>query len=186
MQDYRLGLVPHRSRDASVHAYRGLAPRLHPSVFLAPGARITGDVAIGANVGLWFNAVVRGDVHTITLGEGTNVQDGALLHCTYKTHPTHVGTWVSIGHLAVLHGCTVQDRALIGMQACVLDGAVIGEGAWVAAGAVVSPGTEIPPRTLARGIPARVVRDLTPEELESQLDTAKRYLLYAAGYDFRT
>lgn len=175
---------PHRSPLASVCAYQGRWPQLHESVFLADGARVIGDVSLGKDCSIWFNTVVRGDVHTIVVGEQTNIQDGAVIHCTFKKASTTIGRRVSIAHLAMIHGCTIEDECLIGMQAIVMDGAVIGRGSIVGAGAVVTQGTQIPPRSLVLGAPAKVVREVKPEELAAVLATCDRYMEYTKGYKF--
>lgn len=185
MKEFQLGSVPHRSRRASILSFQGIWPQLANSVFLADGARVIGDVVLGENCSVWFNAVVRGDVHSIRIGSETNVQDGAIIHCTYKRHKTEIGSRVSIAHLAMLHGCVVEDNCLIGMQSIVMDGAVIGEGSIVAAGAVVSPGTKVPPGSLVLGTPAKVMRPLRDDEREGMLATTQRYIEYCKGYDFR-
>lgn len=183
-KDYQLGKVPHRSPHASVQRYRGIAPQLHDSVFLADGARVVGDVILAQGVSIWFNTIVRGDVHFIHVGENTNIQDGAVIHCTYQKYPTIIGKNVSIAHLAVIHGCTIGDDCLIGMGAIVMDNAVIGAGSLVAAGALVTPGTQIPPNSLVVGSPAKVVRPVTDAEQQGFLATTKRYLMYVEGFDF--
>jgi carbonic anhydrase/acetyltransferase-like protein (isoleucine patch superfamily) len=175
---------PHRSRLASVCAYHGRWPQLHESVFLADGARIVGDVMLGKDCSVWFNTVVRGDVHSIVVGEQTNIQDGAVIHCTFQKASTTIGRRVSIAHLAMIHGCTIEDECLIGMQAIVMDGAVIGRGSIVGAGAVVTQGTKIPPGSLVLGAPAKVVREVKPEELAAVLATCDRYMEYTKGYHF--
>jgi carbonic anhydrase/acetyltransferase-like protein (isoleucine patch superfamily) len=145
---------------------------------------VIGDVTLGENVSVWFNAIVRGDVHSIKIGDNTNIQDGACIHCTFQKNPTVIGKNVSIAHLAVIHGCVIEDNCLIGMGALVMDKAVIGEGCLVGAGAVVTPGTVIPPRSLVVGSPAKVVRQVTEAEYESFNATTQRYLEYTKGYDF--
>lgn len=182
--DYYLGKKAHRSAQASVIAYGEKWPILAESVFLACGARVIGDVKLGENCSLWFNAIVRGDVGPIEIGEGTNIQDGALIHCTYQKHFTKIGSYVSIGHQATLHGCTIEDDVLVGMQAIVMDGARIGRGSIVAAGALVTPGTQVPARSLVVGSPARVVRELRDDELSANSATCRRYFEYAKGYNF--
>ncbi len=156
--------------------YRGVEPRIEPGVFVAPTAWLVGDVAVGADCSFWFNAAARGDVHSIRIGARTNVQDGAVLHVSHQTHDLEIGDEVVVGHAAVLHGCRIADGALIGIGARVLDGAVVEAGAQIGAGALVSPGTRIPAATLALGIPARPVRDLSPEESENILAIASRYV----------
>lgn len=173
-----------RSPLSSLTPFQGIVPVLHPSVFLACGARIVGDVTMAEGCSVWFNAVVRGDVHHIKIGKNTNIQDGAVIHCTYKKNPTHIGNNVSIGHLAIVHGCTVEDDCLIGMGAVVMDRALIGAGSLIGAGAVVTQGTQIPPRSLVMGSPAKVVRQVTDDEYKAFFATTQRYLEYADGYDY--
>jgi len=162
--------------DTTVIPFQDKRPVLHDSVFVAPGARIIGDVEIGADASIWYNVVIRGDVHWIRVGRETNVQDGSVLHVTEGQHPLLIGNEVTIGHMAMLHGCTVKDRALIGIGAIVLDGAVIGKEAFIAAGALVTPGVVIPPRTMCMGRPAKPVRELRPEELEGLKSSASHYV----------
>ncbi len=151
-------------------------PRLGERVFLAPGAVVTGDVTLGDDVSFWFHTVARGDVHWIRIGARTNVQDGSVLHVTHESHPLAIGEDVVIGHQAVLHGCTVEDRALIGIGARVLDGAVVETGAQVGAGAVVAPGHTVPAGHLALGVPAKVVRPLSDDESRTIREIAGRYV----------
>lgn len=155
--------------------YGGVGPRLGRRVFLAPSAVVTGDVELGDDVSFWFHTVARGDVNWIRIGARTNVQDGAVLHVSHRTHPLSIGEGVVIGHAAVLHGCTVEDGALIGIGARVLDGAVVETGAQVGAGALVTPGTRIPAGHLALGLPAKVARPLTAEEQRTIGEIAERY-----------
>lgn len=166
----------------AILAYDGKAPRLAASVFLADGSVVTGDVEIGEDSSLWFGTVVRGDVNHVRIGARTNLQDHAVVHVTAGTHPTVIGDDVTVGHRAVVHGCTVKDRCLIGIGAILMDAAVIGPDAMVGAGALVPPRMIVPPGKLALGSPARIVRDLTPRELASLADSAKRYVGYAAKY----
>ncbi len=166
----------------AIVAYDGKAPRLAPSVFLAEGSVVTGDVEMGEDSSLWFGTVVRGDVNRVRIGARTNLQDQVVVHVSAGTHPTTIGDDVSVGHRAVLHGCTVKDRSLVGIGAIVMDGAEIGPVAIVAAGSLVPPGMVVPPGKLVMGSPARVKRDLTPEELAANLSRAARYVGYAARY----
>jgi len=182
--DFLLGKVPHRSALASIASYMGAWPRLHASVFLADGARLVGDVEMGENASVWFNAVVRGDVDAIRIGARTNVQDGAIVHCTFRKFSTTIGDDVSIAHLAMIHGCTIEAECLVGMQAIVMDGAFVGAGSIIGAGAIVTQGTHIPPGSLVLGAPGKVVRAVTPEEREGVLATTRRYVDYARGYQF--
>ena len=160
---------------ATILPYRGVWPRLHESVFVAEGARIIGDVEIGADSSVWFNAVVRGDVCPIRIGERTNVQDNVTLHVTHDTGPLNIGSRVTIGHNAVLHGCTVEDDCLIGIGAIVGNGAVIGTQSLIAPGAVVPQRMVIPPRSMVAGVPAKVRRELTAEEIEANGVNAPAY-----------
>lgn len=162
--------------------YEGKAPRLAATAWLAEGTVVTGDVEIGEASSVWFGTVIRGDVNSVRIGARTNIQDQCVVHVTGKTHPTVIGDDVTVGHRAVLHGCTVHDRCLIGIGAIVLDGAVIGPDAMVGAGALVPPGMVVPPGKLVVGAPAKVKRDLTPEEIAFLLTSAANYAGYAARY----
>lgn len=146
-------------------AYQSTMPRIHASAFIAEGAMIIGDVAIGEKSSVWFNCVLRGDVDRIEIGARSNIQDGAVVHMD-KNFPAIIGDDVTIGHGAIIHGCTIGDGAMISMGAIILTGAKIGTGGIVGAGAVVREGQEIPAKSLAVGIPARIKRDVTAEELE--------------------
>jgi carbonic anhydrase/acetyltransferase-like protein (isoleucine patch superfamily) len=165
-----------------VAPFRGISPRLHPSVLVMEGGRVIGDVEIGEGSSIWPGAVVRGDVYHVRIGARTNLQDGVVVHVTTDTHATLIGDDVTVGHRAVLHGFTVKERCLIGIGAIVLDGAVVGPDAMVGAGALVTPGTVIPPGTLALGAPARVRRPLTDEEKTGLRESAAHYVELAARY----
>jgi len=165
-----------------IQAYGGRAPRLHPTAFVAETGVVVGDVELGDGASIWFGTVVRGDVNHVRIGARTNLQDLTVVHVTGGKHPTIVGDDVTVGHRAVLHGCTVHDRCLIGIGAVVLDGAVVGPDAMVGAGALVPPGMVVPPGTLVLGSPAKVKRALTPEELAFFRSSAERYAGYAAEY----
>ena len=161
-------------------------PRPHPekidaTAFVAPGAVLIGDVSVGAEASLWFGVVVRGDTEEVIIGPQTNVQDGCILHAD-PGQPCVLGARVSLGHGAVVHAATVEDEALIGIRATVLNGARIGTGSLVAAGAVVTPGTVIPPHSLVMGMPARVVRAVNAAERERIRQTAEHYVAYARTY----
>jgi carbonic anhydrase/acetyltransferase-like protein (isoleucine patch superfamily) len=165
-----------------VRAYQGKEPRFGSRVFLAENCSLIGDVELGDDCSIWYGAVLRGDIHQIRIGARTNIQDNAVLHVEHGTGPAIVGEEVTIGHAAVVHGCTVHRGALIGIGAKVLSHAVIGEQALVGAGAIVQEGMEVPPRTLVVGVPARVKRDLKPEEL-ARLDRSwKSYVEYKDEY----
>ncbi len=163
-------------------AYDGKTPRIAASVFVAPGSVVAGDVEIGEDSSVWFQTVIRGDVNWVRIGARTNVQDHSVVHVTSRTHPTVIGDDVTIGHRAVLHGCTVNDRCLIGIGAIVLDGAVVGPDAMVGAGALVPPGMIVPPGKLVLGAPAKVKRDLTADEIAFFRTSAANYVGTAARY----
>jgi len=167
---------------SAVAPFGGIAPRLHPSVLVMEGGRVIGDVEIGEDSSIWPGTVVRGDVHHVRIGARTNLQDGVVVHVTTDRHATVIGDDVTVGHSAVLHGCLVKERSLIGIGAIVLDGAVVGPDAMVGAGALVAPGTVVPPGTLVLGSPARVRRSLTDEEKAGLRETAAHYVELAARY----
>jgi len=150
-------------------------------VFIAENATVIGDVTLADDVSIWFGAVVRADKDMITVGAGSNVQDNAVVHTTVG-FPVSIGAEVSVGHGAILHGCTVRDRVLVGMGAVVLNGAVVGEGSIIGAGAVVTEGKEIPPHSLVLGVPGKVVRETTPEQQESIVHNAREYVKLAGRY----
>ncbi len=162
--------------------FQGVYPKIHESVFLAEGAQIIGDVEIGRESSVWFNAVIRGDVHYIRIGERTNIQDNCTLHVTHKKYPLIIGSDVTIGHGAIVHGATVEDYCLIGMGARILDNAKIHHHSLIAAGALVLEHFEVPEGTLVAGVPARVKRELTDEERKQVEQSAKNYLLYVQQY----
>ncbi len=157
-------------------------PRIHAEAWIAPGASVIGDVEIGSDSSVWFGSVVRGDVHRVRVGARTNLQDGCVVHVTRDGYPAEIGDEVTVGHRAVVHGCHVEDGALIGIGSIVLDGARVGEDALVGAGAVVTPGTIVPSRTLVLGAPARVVRALDAEEVAIQRERALAYVSDARVY----
>ncbi len=165
--------------EKKLFPYNDTFPKIHSSVFLAPGSKIVGDVEIGKDSSIWFNVVIRGDVHYIKIGEMTNVQDLSMLHVTNGKYPLNIGNKVTIGHSVKLHGCTLQDLCLIGIGAIVLDGAVVEENSMVAAGSVVKPKFIVPSGKLVAGVPARVIRDLTSEEIDDFEKSAQRYKEYS-------
>jgi len=162
--------------------YRGRMPQVAASAFVDESAQVIGEVTIGEESSLWMNVVVRGDVHWIRIGDRTNLQDGTIVHVMRGSHPTEIGDEVTIGHAAVIHGCTIQPRCLIGMGAIVLNGADIGADSIVAAGALVPEGLRIAPRSLVMGTPARVRRPLTNDEVAGIRDYAARYVAYRLDY----
>jgi carbonic anhydrase/acetyltransferase-like protein (isoleucine patch superfamily) len=165
-------------KEIKLFPYKNSFPKLHKSVFLASGTKIIGDVEIGENTSIWYNCVVRGDVHYIKIGFMTNVQDCSMLYVTNGRFPLNVGNKVTIGHSVTLHGCTLYDLCLIGIGSIVLDGAVVEERAMVAAGAVVRPGFIVPTGKLAAGVPAKIIRDLTIDEMEEFEKSVQRYVEY--------
>ena len=165
----------------AVYALGERRPQIDPSVYIAEGARVIGDVVLGPGASVWFNAVLRGDTERILIGEGTNIQDGAVVHAD-PGYPCVVGARVVAGHGAILHGCQVGDDCLIGMGAIVLNGARLGPGCIVAAGALIPEGREIPERSLIMGVPARVVRAVTEGELAEIRAAAERYRQRAETY----
>lgn len=169
-------------RDPRLLPFLDHHPRLGADVFVADTARVIGDVHLGDACSVWYGTVIRGDVHHIRVGARTNVQDLTMIHVTSKRWPTIIGDDVTIGHRAVLHGCTLHDRVLVGMGAVVMDGAEVGEEAMVGAGALVTPGTKIAPRTLALGSPARPARPLTDAEIAWLRQSAAHYAELAAHY----
>ncbi|MBM4121323.1 MAG: gamma carbonic anhydrase family protein [Nitrospira sp.] len=165
-----------------IRTFQGIKPTIAKSAYIEDTAVVIGDVVIGEESSVWFNAVVRGDVHSIRIGNRTNVQDLCMLHVTHDTHPLIIGDDVTVGHHVVLHGCTVKDRVLIGMGAIIMDGAVIGENCVVGAGALVTEGTIVPPKSLILGSPAKVKRPVIDEELAWIKESAQNYIEYARQY----
>ena len=159
-----------------VEPYQGKRPLLAPDVFVARGAVVIGDVTVGGGSSIWYNTVIRGDVGRVTIGKNTNIQDLCLLHMTTDVSDLTIGDEVTVGHRVVLHGCTIEDRCLIGMGAVILDNAVIGAGSVVASGAVVTEETVIPPNSLVAGMPAKVKKTLTEGGGSSSTRIAHRYL----------
>lgn len=162
-------------------------PRFGENCFIAPNATIVGDVVAGRDCSFWFNAVVRGDVNSIRLGDRVNIQDGAVIHCTYQKTTTLLGDNVSVGHNAVVHGCEVEANVLIGMGAIIMDNAHVGTGSIVAAGAVVLEGTRIEPGSIYAGVPAKKVKEVSRELLEGEISRiARNYLKYAGWFSEAT
>jgi gamma-carbonic anhydrase len=167
---------------AIIKSVRGFDPKFGGNCFLADNAVVVGDVKMGDNCSVWFNAVVRGDVNSVRIGDNTNIQDGAIIHCTYLKASTSIGSNVSIGHNAIVHGCIVEDNVLIGMGAIVMDNAVIRKGAVIAAGAVVLQGTDVEANSIYAGVPAKKVKE-AGEEMRVLIErTAKNYPMYAEWF----
>lgn len=161
----------------------GVSPQIPDDCFVAPNATIVGDVQMGSECSIWFNAVVRGDVNSIKMGNKVNVQDGACIHCTYEKTKTVLGNNVSIGHNAIVHGCTVADNVLIGMGAIIMDNVKIGSNSIIAAGAVVLEGTDVPEGSIFAGVPAKKVKDISPELLQGEVGRiANNYVKYSSWF----
>ena len=162
---------------------KGVMPQIPENCFVAPNATIVGDVVMGDECSLWFNAVIRGDVNSIRIGNKVNIQDGACIHCTYEKTKTIIGNNVSIGHNAIVHGCTVEDNVLIGMGAIVMDNVQIGSNCIIAAGAVVLENTIIPAGTIYAGVPAKKVKEISQELLHGEVDRiANNYVMYSSWF----
>ena len=158
------------------------SPIIDETAFVAEDVVIVGDVEIGQESSIWFNSVVRGDVNYIRIGKRTNIQDSSVLHVTTDTHPLIVGDDVTVGHRAILHGCTIKDRVLVGMGAIVLDGAVLEHDTLIAAGSVVPPGAKIPSGKLVMGVPGKIKRDLSTKEIEEIKKSAENYVINSKKY----
>jgi carbonic anhydrase/acetyltransferase-like protein (isoleucine patch superfamily) len=165
-----------------LRAFRGVLPTVDPSAYVDPSAQVIGDVHIGAESSVWMNVVIRGDVHWIRIGARTNVQDGTVVHGQTGTHSVTIGDDVTIGHGAIVHGCTIEDRCLIGMGAILLNGVRVGSESIVAAGSLLVEGFVVPPRSLVMGSPARIRRSLSDDEVESIRGYAARYVANRLAY----
>ncbi len=162
--------------------YKGVLPTIDSSAFIAHTATVIGDVHIGPETGIWYGCVVRGDVNEIRIGARTNIQDGTIIHVAAKGQGTYIGDGITVGHMALLHACTLEDNCFIGMKACVMDGAYVESGAMVAAGALVTPGKRVKSGQLWAGSPARPIRDLTEQDLAYFPVSATQYAALAAEY----
>ncbi len=163
-------------------AYRGILPRIAEDVFVAPGACIIGDVVIGEHSSIWFNTVVRGDVHYIKIGSSTNIQDNSVLHPTGLLFPIDIGDRVLIGHNVVIHGCTIEDECFIGIGSILLDGVKVGKGSFIAAGSMLPPGFEVPPESVVMGAPAKIKRKTGDNERAMIAHGWPHYAKLAAEY----
>ncbi|MNS27411.1 2,3,4,5-tetrahydropyridine-2,6-dicarboxylate N-acetyltransferase [compost metagenome] len=162
---------------------KGINPEIPESVFIAPNATIVGDVIMGEECSIWFNAVVRGDVNSIRMGNRVNIQDGACIHCTYEKTKVIMGNNVSVGHNAIVHGCTIEDNVLVGMGAIVMDNVHIGSNTIIAAGAVVLEGTQVPSGCIFAGVPAKKVKDISAELTEGEINRiATNYVMYSGWF----
>jgi carbonic anhydrase/acetyltransferase-like protein (isoleucine patch superfamily) len=162
---------------------KGISPVFGENCFIAPNATIVGEVVMGNDCSIWFNAVLRGDVNSITMGNKVNVQDGAVIHCTYLKNSTVIGNNVSIGHNAIVHGCVIADNVLVGMGCIVMDRVQVGSNSIIAAGAVVLEGTIVEPGTIYAGIPAKKVKDISQELISGEIDRiANNYVMYSSWF----
>jgi hypothetical protein len=162
---------------------RGKYPQIPEDCYVAENATIVGDVSFGASCSVWFNAVVRGDVHYIKVGDKVNIQDGAVIHCTYQKHPTIIGNNVSIGHNAIVHGCTIEDNVLIGMGAIVMDNCVIKSNSIIAAGSVVTQNTVVESGVIYAGIPAKKVKDINESDFAGEIERiSNNYVMYSSWF----
>ena len=159
------------------------SPQIPDTCYIAENATIVGDVVMGNQCSVWFNAVIRGDVHYIKMGNKVNVQDGAVIHCTYQKHPTNIGNNVSIGHNAIVHGCTIHDNVLIGMGSIVMDNCVVHSNSIIAAGAVVTQNTVVESGSIYAGVPAKKVKDISEELISGEIDRiANNYVKYSSWF----
>ena len=165
-----------------IKKFRGKLPIIPASCYISESVDLIGDVTLGENVSLWFGTVVRGDMHHITIGNRSNIQDNSVIHVTTDISPTRIGDEVTVGQNAIIHGATIEDRCLIGMGSIIMDDVVVGEGSIVGAGAVVPPNMIIPPRSLVVGLPAKIVRQTTDEELEMIIERAQHYIDFSQEY----
>ena len=168
---------------ALIKNVRGFTPEFGEDIYLAENATIVGEVTCGNQCSIWFNAVVRGDVNYIKMGDKVNVQDGAVIHGTYEKSPTNIGNNVSIGHQAMVHGCTIRDNVLVGMGAIIMDDCIIGENSIIAAGAVLTAKTIVEPSSIYAGVPAKKIKDVPDQLVEGEINRiANNYVKYASWY----
>lgn len=166
-----------------IKSVNGKSPAIPEDCYIAENATIVGDVTFGHSCSIWFNAVVRGDVHSITVGDKVNIQDGAIIHCTYQKHATVIGNNVSIGHNAIVHGCTIHDNVLIGMGAIVMDGCIIESNSIVAAGAVITQNTKVESGTIYAGVPAKKVKEINQSDFGGEIERiSNNYVMYSGWF----
>ena len=166
-----------------IKAVNGKSPSIPEDCYVAENATIVGDVTIGANCSVWFNAVLRGDVNFITIGNKVNIQDGAIIHCTYQKYPTIIGNNVSIGHNAIVHGCTIHDNVLIGMGAIVMDNCIVESNSIIAAGAVITQNTVVASGTIWAGVPAKKVKDIDQSDFAGEIERiSNNYVMYSSWF----
>jgi carbonic anhydrase/acetyltransferase-like protein (isoleucine patch superfamily) len=165
-----------------IKKFRGKSPVIPDSCYISESVDLVGDITLGEDVSLWFGTVVRGDMHFITIGNRSNIQDNSVIHVTTDISPTRIGSEVTVGHNAIIHGANIEDQCLIGMGAIIMDDVVVGKGSIVGAGAVIPPNMIIPPRSLVVGLPAKIVRQTTDEELKMILERAQHYIDFSQEY----
>ena len=166
-----------------IKSVNGKVPQISEDCYIAENATIVGDVKIGNQCSVWFNAVIRGDVNSIAIGNKVNIQDGAVIHCTYQKHSTIIGNNVSIGHNAIVHGCTIHDNVLIGMGAIVMDNCVVESNAIVAAGSVITQNTVVPSGTIYAGVPAKKVKDINQSDFAGEIERiSNNYVMYSGWF----
>ncbi len=175
-------MILESGNNGNIITYNGITPKIHPSVFICHGVQIIGDVEIGKDSSVWYNSVIRGDVHYIRIGEGTNIQDLSMLHVTNGIFPLNIGNNVTIAHSVTLHGCTIKDNSFIGIGARVLDGAIVNSRSVVAAGALVKEGFIVPEGVLVAGVPAKKIREIRPEERINFDKISGLYIGYCEDY----
>lgn len=162
--------------------FKGKIPQIHSTAYISEGVVIVGDVTIGANSNIWFGSVIRGDVAPITIGENTNIQDGTIIHTSRFDGPTSIGSNITVGHKALIHACTIEDKAFIGMGSIIMDHALVESLGFVASGALISPGKIVKSKQLWAGVPAKHIRDLSQEEIDHMLENAEHYVKLAREY----
>ena len=166
-----------------IKSVNGKTPQIGKDCYIAENATIVGEVCIGDQCSIWFNAVLRGDVHYIKMGDKVNVQDGAIVHCTYQKSPTNIGNNVSIGHNAIVHGCTIKDNVLIGMGSIIMDDCIVESNSIIAAGAVLTKGTHVPSGSVFAGMPVKKIKDISPELSSGEIDRiANNYVTYSSWF----
>lgn len=166
-----------------IKSVNGKSPAINEDCYIAENATIVGEVTIGSKCSVWYNAVIRGDVNFITIGDKVNIQDGAIIHCTYEKHPTIIGNNVSIGHNAIVHGCTIKNNVLIGMGAIVMDNCVVESNSIIAAGAVLTQNTIVPSGTIYAGVPAKKVKDIDQSDFAGEIDRiSNNYVMYSSWF----
>ncbi|MEO0526062.1 MAG: gamma carbonic anhydrase family protein [Bacteroidota bacterium] len=166
-----------------IKTINGKSPKMGEDCYIAENAVLVGDVVMGNQCSIWFNAVLRGDVHYIKMGNKVNVQDGAVVHCTYQKSPTRIGNNVSIGHNAIVHGCTIKDNVLVGMGSIIMDDCCVESNSIIAAGAVLTKGTHVPSGTVYAGMPAKKIKDISPDLSAGEIDRiANNYVKYASWF----